>query len=108
MSINLKANGIVTIKNINGTSVFQDNNCGSWINHWKKYGGNSESPVCCVLTCSKDASVGAHVNIRDYQNQEYFIVPMCDEHNGKHGRELDVKPGTIFVRANKSETCDKK
>lgn len=99
-----KSTGFECITNANGTSIFQDRNCGSWIQHWKDYGGNTDTPLCCVSSCNEEGTEGAHVTI---DSQEKYIVPMCKSHNGKHGSLLFAKPGTIFVRANQSETCGK-
>lgn len=89
-------------RNINGTSD-NDCRCGSWLQHWKNYGGNSSSPICSEANCRSFAEVGAHVQ-KEY-DQKWWIIPLCKAHNNLYGRTIDVKPGTVFVSANKSETC---
>ena len=101
----------VVVKNANGTSRFEDDNCGSWLQHWKNYGGNDDVPLCCIQGCSELAEHGAHVIRPKAQNESYkrnlYIVPMCTKHNSMHGKELIAVAGTTFVRANQSETCGK-
>lgn len=102
----------VIVKNENGTSHFHDGNCGSWLQHWKNYGGNDKKPCCCIKGCSKLAEHGAHVTRPkandDYYKTHLYIVPMCAAHNGMHGEEFTAVEGTVFVRANQAETCGKK
>lgn len=104
MSTSFKSSLPECITNANGTSRFEDKNCGTWIQHWKNFGGNTNKPICCVSSCTEEGTEGAHVRI---DSQELYIVPMCNSHNGMHGKILIAKPGTIFVRANQSETCGK-
>ncbi len=88
--------------NINGTS---DNNCrcGSWLQHWTNYGGRTQFPLCSASGCNRFADVGAHVH-KEY-DYKWSIIPLCYEHNNQYGQTIEVKPGTIFVPASKSETC---
>ena len=101
--------GEVSIRNENGTARFNDDNCGSWIQHWKNYGGNDDFPLCCVKGCNNFAEHGAHVTRPNAKNEYYkthfYIVPMCAHHNGMHGKILTAVAETVFVRANQSETC---
>ena len=89
-------------RNINGTS---DNTCrcGSWIQHWKNYGGNSEHPFCSALRCTRTDVVGAHVQ-KEY-GSKWYIIPLCPEHNNMRGETIDVSASTVFVSANVAETC---
>jgi hypothetical protein len=100
----------VAVKNENGTSNRKDPNCGSWISHWEKISKLQKS-FCRISGCNNLATDGAHITrpyakIDDYKTHSY-ILPMCPEHNGKHGEILLAKPGSTFVWANISETCGK-
>jgi hypothetical protein len=100
----------VKIKNEVGTSERSRCGCGPWIKHWEKFSKKSPSK-CAVDGCTNNAIVGAHITrpaaeFEDYKTHSY-IVPMCDEHNGKHGETFTSKENCIFVWANVSETCGK-
>ena len=101
-----------TIKNEVGTSAVSDEceNCGSWIAHWEALSGQ-DAGKCSVKNCSNDGEVGAHITRPFATNEDYqthpYIVPMCREHNGKHGQSFTSKKGVTFVWANMQETCGK-
>lgn len=69
----------VLVKNENGTAKLNDNNCGSWLQHWKNYGGNDDTPLCCISGCFNIAGHGAHVTRPNAKNEDYkthlYIVP---------------------------------
>lgn len=92
----------IKVKNINGTS---DNTCkcGSWLSHWKRFGGGSLPTYCAESGCMKPPSVGAHVQ-KDSSDRAWYIVPVCDKHNAK-ADAMTVTDGTTFVSANVKETC---
>ncbi len=90
------------VKNINGTS---DNvcKCGSWIKHWENFSGKTRS-YCSAYGCTKKNDLfGAHVQ-KTTSDMNWYIIPLCQDHNSAKG-ELEVSDSTIFVSANKSETC---
>lgn len=91
--------------NINGTS---DNTCKctSWKAHWEKYSGEKFG-TCVEKTCLNDATVGAHVQ-KEGSDDHWYIIPLCDTHNGKHGETLELYQTPKFVSANVAETCGKK
>lgn len=91
------------IKNINGTT----NNickCGSWLKHWEKF-SRKNANCCSVKNCTQNDLVGAHVQ-KTNQDMNWYIIPLCKTHNASTS-ELDIVDTTIFVSANKSETCNK-
>lgn len=93
------------VKNINGTS---DNtcHCGSWMDHWKKFGGQSIN-YCPVENCLAKAEVGAHVQKEGSAENRWFIIPLCRKHNGETGQSLNIGDAWPLVSANVSETCGK-
>jgi len=90
------------IQNINGTS---DNicSCGSWLNHWKKFSGQTVTS-CPVPSCYKTDLVGAHVQKANSLDNRWYIYPLCNSHN-QHSGVLDVPIAYRLVSANKSGTC---
>jgi hypothetical protein len=94
------------VKNINGTS---DNTCkcGSWLEHWKKFGGGLLLTYCPVTKCYEKAEVGAHVQKDSSYDTNWYIVPLCKTHNGEKGKSLDIDNSVVLVSANVSETCGK-
>jgi len=94
------------INNINGTS---DNTCkcGNWLAHWKRFGGNKPSSLCAERSCTKGYEVGAHIQKDSSTDKNWYIVPLCKEHNGQTGKSLDIMDDTSLVSANVSQTCGK-
>ena len=96
------------VHNINGTS---DNKCkcGTWKAHWEKYNeARAKWPMyCSEKDCVKPATVGAHVQKEVGYDKKWYIIPLCDKHNGCRGESIDVSAGTSFASANQSETCGK-
>lgn len=95
---------MASVKNINGTS---DNNCkcGSWLKHWEKFSGET-ALYCSEYSClTKTNLVGAHVQ-KTTADMSWYIIPFCSLHNQSKG-ELSVSDSTIFIPANKNETCEK-
>ena len=95
------------VTNINGTS---DNTCkcGSWLDHWKKFGGYSSITYCTVDKCYGKDLVGAHVQKDSSTDRSWYIIPLCKTHNAETGKSLIVSDNTALVSANVSETCGKK
>ncbi len=94
------------VNNVNGTS---DNTCrcGSWLEHWKRFGGGSVPAYCPVTNCFRGPTVGAHVQKDSSIDRAWYIIPLCQNHNAETGKSLDVGPVT-FVSANVSQTCGKR
>ena len=94
------------VKNINGTSQ-NTCKCGSWLDHWKNFSGQSLSNYCSEKNCTEKPGVGAHVQKDSYADSNWYIVPLCKTHNGETGKSLDIVDSVKLVSANVSETCDK-
>ena len=92
--------------NINGTN---DNTCGcgSWLDHWKNFSGQSLPSYCPEKSCTKKPEVGAHVQKDSTSDKNWYIVPLCKDCNAKTGGSLEIGNSITLVSANKSETCDK-
>lgn len=94
------------ITNINGTSN-RTCGCGSWLEHWKKFSGQT-STGCVVLGCSQKSDiVGAHVQKDSIFDKNWYIAPLCKDHNNKKGESIVISDNTHLVPANTSETCEK-
>lgn len=95
------------INNINGTS---DNTCkcGSWLNHWKNYSGQSLPSYCPEEKCTQKPEVGAHVQRDSSSDRSWYIVPLCKAHNARTGESLRISDSVILVSANVSNTCGRK
>ena len=96
------------VRNINGTS---DNTCkcSSWIEHWENYNpaGQSIPSYCPEKTCLKKPTEGAHVQKDDSSDNSWYIIPLCSEHNAKHGETIEVSDSVSLASANVSKTCGK-
>lgn len=92
------------LKNINGTSGLTCG-CGSWLNHWANFSGQSIPTYCPTFGCMEKKLVGAHVQQDSTTDKKWYIVPLCATHNAK-SETLDVGP-VALAPANVSETCKK-
>ena len=94
------------VTNINGTS---DNKCkcDSWLDHWKKFSGQSLPTYCPEVKCIKTPEVGAHVQKENSTDNSWYIIPLCKDHNAEKGKSLEISDTTKLVSANVSETCGK-
>lgn len=94
------------VKNINGTT---DNicHCPSWLEHWKKFGGNTVPSRCPVVGCLESPSVGAHVQKHGgLLDQDWYIIPLCQKHN-KREKEYIINDTTPLIPAKVKDTCGK-
>lgn len=94
------------VKNINGTSQ-NTCKCGSWLQHWKNYSGQSLASFCPEVGCTKKPEVGAHVQKDNSWDNNWYIIPLCSSHNSMHGSSLSVSDTVNLAPANVSETCGK-
>lgn len=91
------------VRNINGTSE-NTCKCGSWQNHWVKFGGKSVPTYCSESSCTGKDLVGAHVQKDSSSDKSWYIVPLCKKHNAKSDT-LTISDSTVLVSANVSQTC---
>lgn len=95
------------IKNVkvsaNGTTCA----CGSWLNHWKRFSRRSLPVFCPVDGCMYPVSVGAHVQMADTNQLDWYIAPLCSAHS--HSKEvLDYLSWCPLVPVGKQETCERR
>jgi len=89
---------VINLKDITGNKC----NCDSWLDHWAKFGGDKYATLCGEKSCTNSAEVGAHVQSVDIDDNEWYIVPLCKEHNALVGAlEIDVPLAPVNV----SKTC---
>jgi hypothetical protein len=91
------------VRNINGSSQ-NICACGSWLEHWKKFSGLNAPMFCPVIGCYAYAIVGAHVQKENVNDDNWYIVPLCKEHNSQTGHSLEIIDIKL-VSANVAETC---
>ncbi len=77
--------------------------CENWLDHWERY-SDSEANKCSVIDCDYDDLVGAHVSIIDYDDDDWYIIPLCKEHNQLKGT-LEIYDEVKLVPANVGDTC---
>lgn len=94
------------VKNINGTSQ-RTCKCGSWLDHWKNYSGQSLPRFCAEETCIDKPEVGAHVQKDSSTDRSWYIVPLCKKHNAK-SESLDLVDFIKLASANVAATCGRK
>ena len=103
--INPKTKVMVKITNINGTSDTACK-CGSWLNHWKNFSGQIIPTFCPIYLCYNKELVGAHVQKANSTDNNWYIVPLCNEHN-RSKSDLEISTDIKLVSANKKETCER-
>ena len=94
------------VKNINGTSQ-NICKCGSWLDHWKKFSGQSLPSHCLEQKCLQKPEVGAHVQKNSSTDSSWYIIPLCKTHNAETGKSPTVSDLVALVSANVSKTCGK-
>lgn len=92
------------VTNINGTSQ-NTCSCGSWLEHWKTFSGQSLPAYCPVQNCLQKPEVGAHIQKESTSDRAWYIIPLCKAHNAETGKSLTVRDSIALVSANVSETC---
>jgi hypothetical protein len=94
------------VKNINGASD-KTCKCGSWLNHWENFSGQSLPAYCPEVKCMYKPEVGAHVQKDSYTDTSWYISPLCRPHNAETGKTLYIKDSMKLVSANVGQTCGK-
>lgn len=91
-------------KNINGMG--QDTcACGSWLDHWKRYGDQALPRYCTEAKCMDAPEVGALIQKDDSSDSGWYIVPLCRAHNAEKGGSLNVSDAVQLVPADVGITC---
>lgn len=102
----MKGTNPMKVTNINGTSQ-NTCKCGSWLQHWKNFSGQSLPSYCPEEKCTRKPEVGAHVQKANSLDNNWYIIPLCTTHNAMHGSSITVSDSVKLVSANVSETCGK-
>jgi hypothetical protein len=92
------------VKNINATRV-SSCTCGSWLEHWKRHSDQPLSIFCAVLDCIQKPEAGAHVQKDGPDDDGWYIVPLCNAHNGQYGTSSYITDAVTLVSANVGRTC---
>lgn len=98
------------IYDINGTTSEHSEkcNCGSWKNHWLIY-NSPKIPWpenCPIQGCKKTELKAAHVKIVNPHDDQWYIVPLCEEHYNKKNKELIMDDNmSSFARADQNTVC---
>lgn len=93
------------VKNINGTSQTSCT-CGSWLQHWENFSGQSKPRYCTVKSCMKIDLVGVPVQKADGSDEKWYIFPMCSTHSHARGT-LEVSDHFNLVPAARQEVLSK-
>jgi hypothetical protein len=91
------------VRNINGTSDSKKCPCEIWLNHWMRYTKKMPSS-CSVPNCENKELVGAHVQKEDADDNSWYIIPLCKEHNNQKGEMLVVRK-TELIPAVRRDKC---
>ena len=110
-----KGNTKMKVKNLNGTSENNPKpvcNCKNWLEHWEKNKypkGDKQAGWCraCRKKIEHSKLNGAHVIKVGSDDQNRYIVPLCDSCHGKANAEYEVN-AVDLVSANCSLCKNKK
>jgi hypothetical protein len=91
------------VHNVNGTRD-TDCNCGSWLDHWRKFSRQAFLSFCPVDGCLRGDLVGVHVQKAELGDRNWYIVPLCAEHSQATGT-INISDIYRLVSADVSETC---
>lgn len=94
------------VNNINGASQ-NTCECGSWLEHWKKFSGQQLPSHCPEQKCLRKPEVGANIQRDSSTESNWYIIPLCRTHNGETGKSLMVSDTMVLVSANVGKTCGK-
>jgi hypothetical protein len=65
------------VRNVRGSGNLVPGCCPTWIQHYDAH-STSRAKSCSALTCSEDATVGAHVvSLDNRTGGQHWIVPTC-------------------------------
>ena len=82
------------VKNLNGTT--EKPSSGSWLAHWERASGQNAF-MCFVTGCIKRPSAGGRVQRDSPTDKRWYVVPLCDDCNKAHGRDLDIWDAATLV-----------
>ena len=78
------------VKNLKEGSRPHPKGYKSWIDYWEEMTGRS-AVYCHEVNCFSKATDGAHVQLSsDYNDDSWYIVPLCHAHNTQFGETLSV------------------
>ena len=97
-------NNLFKVKNINNTAQ-STCKCGSWIDHWRRFSKQQLPPYCPEIKCTERPELGAHVQLAEPGDENWYLVPLCRTHNAKRGETLEISNYINLVPANVGETC---
>ena len=94
----------MVVRNVNGVSggVCE---CGNWLTHWARYGGQTIPNWCPETNCVSKTEVGAHVQGPDPSDEGWYVVPLCRGHAVQVGQDLQISDAIHLVSANVKDTC---
>src|SRR5580698_7009283 len=91
------------VENSNGSTCA----CGTWLDHWNKFSGQTAPVHCPLLMCVDKTEVGAHVHKEGGPDNATYILPLCARHASQPGETIVVNDYLMLVSASVNETCAK-
>jgi hypothetical protein len=85
------------VRNLNGSTP-GSSSTGSWLKYWEKFSGQA-AYGCFVSGCENRRAVGGHVQKMSTTDNSWYVVPLCEECNGKTGQDLDIWDLAMLVPA---------
>jgi hypothetical protein len=77
--------------------------CGSWLNHYKKFGANIVR-LCVVKECTGHELTGVKVQKQDSEDVKIYIIPLCTTH-AESKDELEIYDSIPLVSSDTKKTC---
>jgi hypothetical protein len=89
------------VRNLDG-AMQNKKNGGSWLAHWEKCSGQIAF-LCSVKDCISRPTVGGHVQKDNETDQNWYIVPLCDDCRKNVGKDLDIWDLAPLIAAGEPE-----
>ena len=94
------------VKNINMAGI-KTCKCKTWLEHWKNFSGKSLPAYCSEVSCIGKPEYGACVQKDIPADTNWYVIPLCRDHNNKKGETIDIMGFIKLVPADVKETCEK-
>ncbi len=69
---------------------------GNWLRYWENATG-IKAGTCHKIGCAEVATDGAHVQLSNSINRNWYIVPLCHRCNCRYGEQFFVKGPLVSV-----------
>ena len=92
------------VKRINGNDG-HGCQCGSWLEHWQRFGGGSLPAFCPEVNCVEVPAAATLVEKEDSEDVNRYIIVLCQAHHDAPETTLEVSNFARLLLADVPGTC---